>query len=468
MHENRRLHLRNGTISRTDLRPLRVYFRRGRGLSDDARMGKRMQKSATSIAVWRCVIVLLASVAAVQLAVETWHAPRVLSLGIRAERLFDGDYLRERGPTTFVVDALPPGSPLAAAGVLPGDRLQWDAPIGRWYNVAAGETLALTVVRGDTRRRIEFTMPAGRELPRHTVTNYVLGVITSLFGLVLGVTLGWRRADLTAFRGLAAATLLATTTFPFSAPAGAHIGWLDFVSSVSSDLALGALVFFAINYPDDRPSGWRALLKRYYPWIFGVLVLAEVVYFAQLYTGSYEPAFRWIFRTYEIALPALFLVTIVATWKQARGESKVRLQWIIATLGMMMATVLFSALNRLAGFPLSGPDVDLILNGVMLAAMLGLSYAIVRRRIFDFGLAVNRTLVIAIVGAILLGVFQIAHAVIGRYLQFGDRNQALVLSAVLAIATYLSFTYLKKHVEKIVDRVFSIAGRCASRTCDAS
>ena len=412
-----------------------------------------MQKSAASIAIWRCVIALLAAVAAVQLAVETWHAPRTLSLGVRAEALFDGSFLRERGPTTFVVDALPPGSPLAAAGVVPGDRLQWDAPIGRFYNVAAGEAMALTVVRGDTRRRIEFTMPAARELPRHQVTNYALSVITSLFGLVLGVTLGWRRADLTAFRGLAAAALLATIAFPYSAPAGAHVDWLDFVSSVSNDLALGALVFFAINYPDDRPSGWRARLKRYYPWIFAVQVLAEVIYFARLYTGAYEPAFRWIFRTYEVALPALFLATIVATWRQARGETKVRLQWIIATLGVMIATVLFAALNRLAGFPIAGPDVDLILNGVMLTAMLGLFYAIVRRRIFDFGLAVNRTLVIAIVGAILLGVFQVAHAVMVRYLQFGDRNQALVLSAVLAIATYLSFTYLKKHVEKMVDRV---------------
>ena len=413
-----------------------------------------MQKSATSIAIWRCFIVLLASVAAVQLAVETWHAPRTLSLGIRAEKLFDGSFLRERGPTTFVVDALPPGAPLTAEGVLPGDRLQWDAPIGRFYNVAAGETTALTVVRGDTRRRIEFTMPAARELPRHQVTNYVLACIISLFGLVLGVALGWRRADLTAFRGLAASAVLATIAFPFSAPAGAHVDWLDFVSSVSNDLALGALIFFAINYPDDRPSGWRAILKRYYPWIFGVQVLAEVVYFARLYTGSHEPAFRWIFRTYEIALPALFLVTIVATWRQARGESKGRLQWIIATLGVMTATILLAVLNRLAGMPIPGPEVDLVLNGVILAAMLGLTYAIVRRRIFDFGLAVNRTLVIAIVGAILLGVFQVAHAVVGRYLQFGDRNQALVLSAMLAIATYLSFTYLRKHVEKIVDRVF--------------
>jgi hypothetical protein len=413
-----------------------------------------MQRSVTNIVVWRCLIVTLALVAAVQLAIETFHASRELSLGIRGEKLFEGSFLRERGATTFVVEALPPGSPLAAAGVIPGDRLQWEDPIGRWYNVAAGERAAVTVLHGDTRRGIEFSMPAARELPRHHLANYVLSWLTSVLGLVLGITLGWRRADLTAFRGLSAAALLATIQFPYAAPASAHIHWLDFVSSVSHELSFAALVFFAINYPDDRPNGWRAVLKRCYPWIFGLQVAALVIYFARLYSGSFEPVTRWIFRSYEIALPALFLVTILATWRQARGETKVRLQWILATLGVMAGAILLTVMNRLAGSVIPGPDVDLALNVVTLAAVLGLAYAIVRRRIFDFGLAVNRTLVIAIVGAILLGIFQVAHALVGRYLQFDDRNQALVLSAVLAIAVYLSFTWLKKHVEKFVDLVF--------------
>jgi len=215
-----------------------------------------------------------------------------------------------------------------------------------------------------------------------------------------------------------------------------------------------ALVFFAINYPDDRPNGWRAVLKRCYPWIFGLQVAALVIYFARLYSGSFEPVTRWIFRSYEIALPALFLVTILATWRQARGETKVRLQWILATLGVMAGAILLTVMNRLAGSVIPGPDVDLALNVVTLAAVLGLAYAIVRRRIFDFGLAVNRTLVIAIVGAILLGIFQVAHALVGRYLQFDDRNHALALSAVLAVAVYLSFTYLKRHVERVVDVLF--------------
>jgi hypothetical protein len=123
--------------------------------------------------LWRCGVVIFAVLATVQLAIEVFHAPRVLRVGLFTEQLFEGRTLRERGPTTFVVDSLPATSPLLSAGVLPGDRLRWDEPVGRWYNLAAGDSVSLTVIHGDASRRIDVTMPAARALPRHQVANYV-------------------------------------------------------------------------------------------------------------------------------------------------------------------------------------------------------------------------------------------------------------------------------------------------------
>jgi len=235
-----------------------------------------MQQASSSVAVWRCGVVIVAVIAAAQLAIEGFNAPRVLSIGVASEPLFSGHFLRERGPTRFVVDSISPASPLTEAGVLPGDLLQWDEPLGRWYNVAAGEHDSLTVLHGNASRKIEVTMPAARALPRHQVANYLMDFATRLAALVIGVIIGWRRADLTAFRGFAAAALLSSIPFPYSAPASAHIEWLDFIASFSRELAIGALVFFAINYPDDKPVGWRAILKRYYPWFFGLQVVVEI------------------------------------------------------------------------------------------------------------------------------------------------------------------------------------------------
>lgn len=413
-----------------------------------------MRRSFKSETAWRFGVVVFALLAAAQLAIEAFHAPRVLTPGLLREALFEGRTLRERGPTTFVVDSIPARSPLAEAGVTPGDRLRWDDPIGRWYNVAAGERIALTVLHGDEGRRIEVTMPAARNLPRHQVANYLMDMASRVIALLVGVAIGWRRPKLTAFRGLAAAGVLYACAFPFSAPAGAHVGWLDFVASVSAELVPGALVFFAINYPDDKPVGWRAVLKRYYPWLFGLQLALVLFFYARLYSGFYESGVAWAGRLSPIVMPALFFWAIVLAWRRSHGESRLRLQWILATLGTIMAVTLIGTLDTMAGYPIPLEDMALVLNAAALAAEGGLVYAILRRRIFDFGLAVNRTLVFGIVSAILLGAIQVAHGAISEFLHFDDKYKTILLSAVLAVAVYLSFTQLKKLVERLVDRTF--------------
>lgn len=413
-----------------------------------------MTPTSNSAWVWRCIVVLVTAMAVTQFAIELFHAPRVLQIGRAGEPLVTDHILRERGPTTFIVDSIPAGSPLKEAGVAPGDRLRWDAPVGRWYNVAAGERLALTVMHGEESRRIEVTMPAARSLPRYQLASYVLGAAATLVALLIGALIGWRRPDLTAYRALAIAGLLQAFQFPYSAPESAHVAALDFVASVSSGLVMGAIVFFAINYPDGKPIGWRAVMKRIYPWLFGVLVVANVIHFVRLYEGQFEPAAGWISRTYSVALPILFFWTLLLAWRQARGELRVRLQWILATVGTIVGLVLIGTLNRLAETPVPVEVVDLLQSGGSLAGTLGFSYAVLRHRIFDFGLAVNRTLVFAIIGVILLTLFQVVHAIIGELLHFSDKVQTILFGTIVAFAIHFSYGRLKKRVERFVDWMF--------------
>ena len=104
-------------------------------------------ESSISRALWRTLIVVLAAIACTQLAIELLGAPRQLTLGTRGEPLFEGRRVLERGPITFVVDALSPQSPLVAAGVRPGDRLRYDRPAQQFIHFAAGDRLSLTLIR---------------------------------------------------------------------------------------------------------------------------------------------------------------------------------------------------------------------------------------------------------------------------------------------------------------------------------
>jgi uncharacterized membrane protein len=171
-----------------------------------------------------------------------------------------------------------------------------------------------------------------------------------------------------------------------------------------------------------------------------------------------------IFRSGVVALPVLFLVAILLAWREARGEARIRLQWILASLGTIMAASLFGNLNALAGFPLPVDGVALFLNAAIDVGLGVFVYAVMRHRIFDFGLAVNRTLVFAIVGAILLAAFQAANRFVTVFLHFDDELKTLLLTAILAAAVYLSFTSLKKIVERFVDRL--LFSRWAEREDD--
>ena len=156
--------------------------------------------------------------------------------------------------------------------MVPGDGLRFGDPLGRWYGLAAGDHLALSVLHSGEVRGIEVTVPAAAALPRYRVANYLLGTAQALVALLLGVVVGWRRSDLVAYRALAAAGLMNAFIFPYWAPAAFHVGWLDFVASVSQELGPAMLVFFALNYPDDKPVGLRATFRRYYPWLFALLL----------------------------------------------------------------------------------------------------------------------------------------------------------------------------------------------------
>jgi hypothetical protein len=257
--------------------------------------------------------------------------------------------------------------------------------------------------------------------------------------------------------------LFVAGNFPDSAPGPAHIGWMDFVSSVAQELSLAAMVLFAINYPDDRPVGWRAVLKRWYPWYFGVVAAVTLYYYAQLYRGNFEPLAGAVFRIDAIALPAIFLVTIVLAWREARGDARIRMQWILASLGTIVAAVLLGNLNATAGFPMPPELAAVILNASILVGIVVFVYAVMRHRIFDFGLAVNRTLVFAIVGAILLAAFQAANRFVTVFLHFddGSRRSADRDPRGRRLPVVQS---LKKIVERFVDRL--LFSRWAEREDD--
>ena len=97
-----------------------------------------------------------------------------------------------------------------------------------------------------------------------------------------------------------------------------------------------------------------------------------------------------------------------------------RFTWLLGGFALFLVVSYSTWLNWLV----IGADeqyVKLVSVLGSLAMYVGLSYAILRHRVLDMGLAVNRSLVFAVVGAVLLGTFQVLTA---RLLHFDDPAKA--------------------------------------------
>ena len=94
------------------------------------------------------------------------------------------------------------------------------------------------------------------------------------------------------------------------------------------------------------------------------------------------------------------------------------------------------------------------LNAFSLIVPVGLTYAVLSRRIIDVGYAINRAAVYAVISTIVFGVFVVVEWALGVLV--GDLSHAtsIVVNVIVALAVGLSIRPIHNRVEYIIDRVF--------------
>ncbi len=409
---------------------------------------------ATSNALWRTLIVVLALFTVASVAIDTASLPRVMKLGIRGEPLVDAMHYADRGPTTMMVDSLSTDSPLRSAGVVPGDRIRFDDPLGYWQSRIAGDVVALTVIRDGSARRIEVTVPPARSLPPFSWAIQGLALATAVASLLIGVVVGWRRPNSIAMRGLAATSVIAPAGYSYAAAQAWHFLPIDFFGSVASLLPFATIVFFALHFPDDRPAGLRLRLARVYPWIFGLFVVAVVSWTGLLYAGHYEPFARYAVRVGVAVTALLFFGALVLGSREAEGEAKLRFRWMLGTVGVIVGTGVAFNVNFWLGTPIPQHWLLLAMNVATMLGIAGLVYAVFRHRVMDFGFALNRALVYGIASAILLLTFFGLEKLAEHYVHVEGREQNAMIDGGIALGVFLFFHRVRHWVEHHLERIF--------------
>jgi fumarate reductase subunit C len=234
--------------------------------------------------------------------------------------------------------------------------------------------------------------------------------------------------------------------------------------------AVGLLgTYLLLLFPDGRLSSsrWRPLA-----WLSGaVLVLASGL------EGQ-----QWLTSAGYTVLPLLPLcmlasaLSLVLRFRRSRGEERQQIKWIafaasvvvIVYLIAMVASLLSAAETWFAG---SSPAwLSLLQSAALLsltAVPLAVGFAVLRYRLYDIDLLINRALVYGSLTATLALVYVGGVVVLQAMVRAisGQESSLAVVASTLAIAAL--FSPLRRGVQELVDRRFYRRKYDAAKTLEA-
>ena len=236
-----------------------------------------------------------------------------------------------------------------------------------------------------------------------------------------------------------------------------------------------ALAAIALLFPDGRlPSPrWKPVAWG------GILAFGLAVLYALFEHEPYEPPFEdvenplpappdWIELVAVLALAGMLATLCAAGWavrtrlRRAEGIERQQLRWL-AWAGALIPTALGLCL---ADAVVPG-DGDVVIGIAFVLVSVGIpaavAVAVLRYRLYDLDRIVNRTLVYAVLTALLAAGYVVVTLLVG--LAVGGDDRVATAAATLAVA--VAFRPLRRHVQNGIDRRFNRARYEALRRVEA-
>jgi hypothetical protein len=247
--------------------------------------------------------------------------------------------------------------------------------------------------------------------------------------------------------------------------------WTAWLSNWMSPLSPPLLVAALLLFPDGRPPSprWRWVL-----WACPLLAVLAVVQYALApgplveFPAVTNPAgVAWLPEVPSDPFVFALLVAAAAglgmRFRRSHGVERQQLKWFVYAAAVMAGFLVLSSVAQ----SVLGGDEDSIAAGFLFAACISgvpiaAGIAILRHRLYDIDVVINRTLVYGALTATLGGTYVLLALLIG--LTLGESDVA-VAASTLAVAAL--FRPARARIQDLVDRRFYRRRYDAARTLDA-
>ncbi len=335
------------------------------------------------------------------------------------------------------------------------ELFQPGAPRPHWQ---FGQTVTYTVVRSGHHLDVPVTLgpyPLGAILIHEWST-----VLFALVFLFVAIFVFLLRPDDRAARVqlLIAASITGATTWSLGLQVGDLVNGIGFWLYIATTFGVYTLFWvgllhFALVFPQPHPVvvKWRWVI----PLIYIVPYALSCAYLASVWPGTVS-TLDWIgsWGTIESVPPAVYLVLtiVVAIWGYRIHRStadRQKFRWLMfASLVCGGSTFFLWYLPTfILGQPLLGSNG---LGLLVLPYPLALAIAILRYRLFDIDILINRTLVYGILTASVVGVYILVVSTLGTLLHTsGSPVNSLLATGLIAVL----FQPLRARLQRLINRL---------------
>ncbi|MHB1282528.1 MAG: hypothetical protein ACYCZI_01475 [Metallibacterium scheffleri] len=406
-----------------------------------------MQRFA--FAHWSALRLMIGALAVVAIAL-TWSAPR-RELPFHLKTDAAGGVIEARGWTPL------------PAGLQAGDRVVLAEQTARMRAVLADEnvpgsrTYRLWVQRAGSVLPVAVRSVAQKQTAESGRIHWVSSAEQAML-LVLGLLTLWRGRDWAAW-GLAMfaiSILFAKILVGLPAPPFPGLALHMVAQWLGGPMAFLGLYLTATALVGLRPR-WLHGLGIVYLLLLLLLFVLEAggsVAFVAFAVSGESAAFNDIIIACGIAGLAVPLWVLLRGYVDAAAAARLRIRWILSSTGLLLPAMLIEIALQNAAVQQSPALMWLRWIGTALTiAVLALyTYAVLRQRLVEVRVVVNRALVFALLMGVVVGLFALMESLIERS-AIGERA-GLALEIGVPLALGILFHQLHRRVEALVDRVF--------------
>lgn len=286
-----------------------------------------------------------------------------------------------------------------------------------------------------------------------------LSVIFSLVYVAVAVLLFWRRSDhvVALFASLALLTFgLATFPNVIQAVATEHPAW-RLLTAVVALVGSAAIGLFFYLFPEG------SFVPRWMLWVAIAWVAWQFPHY--VFAGSLLDEAVWPGVLTLVMWLAFFSTMVFAqTYRYhhvSTPEQQQQTKWVV--YGVSVALVGYYSLGLLSAIFLPPTSLtpaavaaSLILvtisYGFMLVVPVSIGIAILRHRLFDIDLIINRTLVYGALAGLLAIIYQGTLVVIGSLFLSFTGQETLVANVISTVVIGALFEPLRRRIQRLVDR----------------